>query len=412
MAVTQSTDMFSAQVLADAVRGRFKQKNAFMGSTLVSSGAVIVRGNMPQGGRGALNKTIDVPYWGTLGAFANNPEGSSATPQKIAQTSEQAAIGRSSLMVETSVLAQGVGVGTPELGDPYQEAADQAMVQAEREMDRLITNSVKATPLIKNYYSATTPDYLTPQKVIESQALWGDELTDGTVAMVTHSQALTDLATLTDSNGNALLQQTWQPGASSMVSRTLGGVPLLVSDRVPLDGSTMGTVTSAGTSPPVATLAGTPEGPWDLRLKCTTGGAHATATFQFSADGGNTWSADITTTSADDPIALTDTAVDSLVGNNGTTGLTVAFAAGTFNVDNTWSSTANLNVSTLMLQAGAAAFWYSADHLRPKTDIDIAEDTDLFAMHLYYISHMYRRRRRGTRPGVIRLRHNVRSYIG
>jgi hypothetical protein len=415
MAVTQSTDLFSVQTLIDRVRGRFRKKNAFMGSPLVSSGAVRVLPTMPKGGKGALNKTIDVPYYGTLGGFVNNPEGSSPTPQKIAQASEQATIGRSSLMVETSVLAQGVAAGHPELGDPYQEAADQAMVAGEREMDRIITNTVKATPLIVDLYNASAPVYLEHRHVIQARSKWGDEM-DDVVGMVTHSQALADLAAMQDNNGHSLLEtMQMQEGQEGVIRRKFGGVPLTVSDSVPLDGSSMGTVTPAGTTPPVATLAvanAADFGPWDLVIDCVVGGAHQTATIRFSTDGGNTWSAPLTTLAAAAALELTDTAVDSLVGNNGKTGVTVAFAAGTFNADNTWSAKANLCVSSILLQPDTAIFWFNADRLGAKTDVDIAEDTDLFAMHLYYVSHMYRRRRMGSRCGAVRIKHNVRNYAG
>jgi hypothetical protein len=410
MAVTQSTDLFSAQVLIDRVRGKFKGKNAFMGSKLVSGGACIVKGTMPKGGKEALNKTIDIPYWGILPPFTNNPEGSSATPQKIAQTSEQATIGRSSLMVETSVLAQGVAAANPDLGDPYQEAADQAMVQAEREMDRLIVAKAATSPLLYDIYSATNPQYLEHRHVIRARSMWGDEQ-DDIVAMVTHSQALADLAEMTTNNGDSLLIETMREGQEGIIDRTFAGAPLLVSDMVPLTGSTMGTVTPTGTTPPVATLTGTPLGPWNLRIECLLSHASDT-TIRFSVDGGNTWSAAIPATDSGTPVALTDTNVDSLVGINGATGISVAFASGTFNADNRWAATANLAVQSMIVQKDALAFWFNQQRLGAKTDVDIAEDTDLFAMHLYYVAHLYRRRRMGTRAGVVRLKHNVRGFVG
>lgn len=411
MAGTQSTDLFSVQTLIDAVRGRFRRKNAFMGSALVRGGAVRVVPTMPHGGKGAINKTVDIPYWGVLGGFTNNPEGNSVNPQKLVQGSEQATVGRSSLMVETSVLAQGVAAGHPELGDPYGEAADQGMVSAEREMDRLIVDKVKGTPLLVDLYSASSPVYLEHRHIIQARSKWGDEQ-DDIVGMVTHSQALADLATTYNSKGEPMLVETVQEGQEGVVRRTFGGVPLSVSDSVPLDGSSMGTVTPSGSTPPVVTLTGTPTGPWDLVIDCVAGGAHQTATFRFSVDGGQTWSATLTTPAAATPMELTDTAADSLVGNNGTTGISVAFAAGTFNADNQWTAKANLCVSSLILQADAAVFWYNQQRLGAKTDVDIAEDTDLFAMHLYYVAHMYRRRRMGSRPGVVRIKHNVRNYVG
>jgi hypothetical protein len=408
MAVTQSSDLFSAQVLIDAVRGRFKRKNAFMGSPLVSGGAVRVLPTFDKGGPGAINKTTDVPYYGVLGGFVNNPEGSSATAQKIAQTSEQAVVGRSSLMVETSVLAQGVAAGSPELGDPVAEAANQAMEAAEREMDRIIMSKIKDTPLVHDKYSSGSPVYFEPRHLTQSLRLLGDER-DGIVAIGMHSLTLADLEILQDGEGRPIYQSDIKDG---VVQHRLSGIPIVVSDSTTLEGSTMGSVTSAGTSPPVVTLAGEPTGPWDLRISCPLGGAHATATYRFSTDGGRTWSATMATPTATTVVALEDTAVDSLVGNNGKTGVTIAFAAGTFTADNTWSSTANIKANTFILQKDAAIFWYNAQRLGAKTDVDIAEDTDLFAMHLYYTAHMYRRRRMGSRPGVVRITHNVRDYVG
>lgn len=414
MAVTQSTDLFSVQTLIDRVRGKFRRKNAFMGNPLVAGRAVIISGTMPMGGKGAINKTIDIPYWGALPRFVNNPEGSSVTPSKIGQTSEQATVGRSSLAVETSALAQGVAASDPRLGDPYEEAANQAVRRAEQEIDLLTVNKCKASPLVYDVYSSGAPQFLEHRHVIRARALWGDEQ-DDIVGMVTHSQALADLAEMTDGYGRSLLVESMEEGQEGVIRRRFAGVPLSVSDRVPLDGSTMGTVTPAGSSPPVATLVvadATEMGPWDLVIECQTGGAHATATIRFSVDGGNTWSADLTTAGVGVALPLIDTAVDSLVGNNGQTGLTVAFAAGTFNADNSWTAKANLKVQTMLLQADAAAFWYNAERLGAKTDVDILEDTDIFALHLYHVAHMYRRRRNGTRPGVIRVVHNVRGFVG
>jgi hypothetical protein len=47
-----------------------------------------------------------------------------------------------------------------------------------------------------------------------------------------------------------------------------------------------------------------------------------------------------------------------------------------------------------------------------KEDADILEDTTIGAMHLYDVAHVYRRRNGGARPGVLRLKSNVSSFIG
>lgn len=409
MAVTQETDILDPQILIDAIRGKFKGRNAFMGSILTSQGAVRVSGSMPEGGPSAIGKSITVPYFSSIGDFVSNPEGSSITPSKIAQTSETGTITRSSLAGEVSRWAQGKSLVDPALGDPYAEAADQAMVSATRRMDKLIIDEMATTPLIKDHHSSSSPDYMDWTKIVRARTLWGDEQ-DSIVAMVMHSQVAADVAELKDSSGRPLILMSQRDGQEDLMM--FGGVPTIISDRVPLTGSTMGTVASSGSTPPVATLTGTPLGPWDLVIECQVGGAHETATIRFSTDGGNTWSADLTTLGAAAALELTDTATDSLVGVNGETGISVAFAAGTFDADNSWTSTANLKATTLICQQDAAAFWYAAGRLGMQTDVDILEDTDIFAMHLYAVPHLYRRRRGGSRPGCIAVKTNVRNYVG
>ncbi len=176
-------------------------------------------------------------------------------------------------------------------------------------------------------------------------------------------------------------------------------------------GSAMGAVTSSGTAPPVATLAGTPLGAWNLVIDAITGTA-TTITFRFSTDGGNIWSAS-TLTALDDsaPVALIDPATDSRVGLNGTTGLTVAFAAGTFNADNLYTSTASMKVQSLLLKRKALAFWYNKNLLQLETDKDIWKHTKEAAMHLYGAAHRYARIAGSTKPGVVQIIHNVSSYV-
>jgi hypothetical protein len=319
-------------------------------------------------------------------------------------------VARSSLAVETSAWAQGVAAVNPAVGDPYQEGANQALEAAVREMDRLITAECATTPLVRDISGLSGGnEFLSHRQVVRARSLWGDEQ-DDIVAMVTHSQAEADLAELTDAMGRPLLVDSVKQGQESV--RMFAGIPLLISDRAPLTGSTMGSVTSTGTNPPVATLTGTPLGPWDLVIDCVVGGAHETATVRFSTDGGNIWSEALTTAAATVALPLVDTAKDSLVGVNGKTGLSVAFAAGTFNANNQWTSKANLIVESMILQRGAAGFWYNSDRLGAKTDVDILADTDILAMHLYHAPHMYRRRRGGSRPGVVKLRHRVRNFTG
>jgi hypothetical protein len=404
MAITTTANRsFDVQVLEDTVQGTFAQKTAFMGSQLVTAGAVIVDGKMPAGDPSFIGNEITVPYFGTIGEFTSNPDGSSVTPGTLSLMKEAATISRDSLAFEVSHWARHSGPGD---ADPYEEAARQIMESATRAMDTRIITAAMTTPLVHDVYSSGTPVYLGYDVVADARAKWGDENRD-VVGMICHSRVVTDLRKLKASDGRPLLVD----GLTAFDVPRFCGLPIIESDRAPLTGSSMGTVSSSGTTPPVATLAGTPLGAFNLVIDCVLGGAHATATFRFSTDGGNTYSAAITTTSAAAAIPLIDTTTDSLVGVNGRTGLTVAFAAGTFNADNAWSSTAVLKARTLLLKRRALAFWYNRAALGLQTDKNILAHTDIAAMHLYAAAHCYRRTPGGTKPGVVAIAHNVGSYV-
>lgn len=409
MAQTTKSDMLDPQILTEAVQAAFAQKNAFMGSVLVSSGAVMVDGSMPEGGPQAIGKTVSIPYFGTIGEFEENvADGAAATPKKISQTSENATVARDTLAFEVTRWARGNNAVAPQLGDPYEESARQAMEAAERQIDKCITTAFAASPLVLDRYSASSPKYMDYNLVVDGKAKLGDEM-KSIVAMVVHSQVEADILKLKDSEGRPLLVQSQREGE---VDRFCG-IPLLTSDRTPLTGSTMGSVTSSGTTPPAVTLSGTPSGPWELWIDITVGGASdGTAKFKFSTDGGATYSAEMTVPNGGGAIALTDAAVDSLVGNNGASGVTATFANGTYAADNLYKAKANLKCHSLIVQRGAGAFWYNRNALSLQTDRNILTDSDIAAMHLYRAAHLYRRRRGGFRPGVVVLKHNVSSFVG
>lgn len=403
MAITSTSFKdFDVQVLTETIQGAFQQKTAFMGSVLVSQGAVTVADSMPNAGPNFIGTQITVPYFGTIGNFVNNPDGSAVSTNQMAMTNEIATISRSSLAFEVSRWAQNAG---PTDADPYEEASRQIVEAAIRDMDaRLITESMN-TALVSDIYSSSSPAYISWDAVVDARAKWGDENRD-VVAMICHSRTMADLRKLKDTIGRPLLVDSMQ---MNDVPR-FAGVPVIESDRAPLTGSSMSTVTSAGTSPPTLTLAGTPTGAWQLRIQCTLGGANATAKIRFSTDGGNTWSASIVTAAANTTFALTDTAADSLVGQNGVTGLTASFASGTFNTDNTYSANAILKATTLIVKKRAMAFWYSRNNMDLVTLPQPLAHTELAAMHLYGCAHLYRRTPGGTRPGVVALKHNISGF--
>ncbi len=396
MAETQKSNVIIPEILAETVRGAFAQKAVFSQAALVRLGILTINDTFT-GSADDIGNEVTVPYFGTIGEFTANTEGSSATPVALKMTSEKATVARDSLAFEVTTWASLGGVE-----DPYAEASRQIVEAGARAIDRRSIDAAVATGVLtKDVYSSTVPRKIDYDLVVDAKTLWGDE--SGPAALIVHSKTRADMLKLKSSGGFPLLVPSQNEGEFDRFQ----GMPVVESDRLPLTGSTMGTVTSAGSSPPVLTLSGTPTGPWDLVIECQVGGAHATATIRFSTDGGVTWSADLTTAGVGVALPLTDTATDSLVGNEGATGISAAFAAGTFDADNKWVAKANLKATSLIVRPGALVFWYNRAALALKTDTNILKDSGIGAMHLYYAAHRYRRVRGGRKPGVIRLQHNV-----
>lgn len=115
----------------------------------------------------------------------------------------------------------------------------------------------------------------------------------------------------------------------------------------------LSTVTSAGTSPPAVTLTGTPTKPGAYSVQMTTGGAVATAAFSWSIDGVQQGAGVLTASTVVLPGA----------------GLTLNFAAGTYNTNNIYSfiASAPLDEAALVVTVvnpgavGTATFTYSLD---------------------------------------------------
>src|SRR5690606_17013699 len=118
--MTIISDVFNPEILTDAVQAEFGQKTAFMGSQLASLGVCIVDGTMPEGGEDAIGTEITVPYFGILGEFVNNPDGSGVSPSSLRQTSEKATVTRDSLGFSVSRWARGNAAVNPAVGDPYE----------------------------------------------------------------------------------------------------------------------------------------------------------------------------------------------------------------------------------------------------------------------------------------------------
>lgn len=127
-----------------------------------------------------------------------------------------------------------------------------------------------------------------------------------------------------------------------------GGAALYAMRPVNDTDGTIGEVTHTGTSPTMTT-SGKPTGAKNIIVEVVLGGAHQTATYRFSLDGGVTWSSVYTTPEAATPILLG-------------AGVSVSFAAGTFVAGERYS------FATTAPTASAAKFLTAIDKARAAYD--------------------------------------------
>jgi hypothetical protein len=238
--------------------------------------------------------------------------------------------------------------------------------------------------------------------------MWSDfgDLKD-LAAVAVHGKVYNDLLKVKNAFGEPMLVEMRADGVPVLKH---WGKPLIVSDSLPKDNSVLTTVVSAGTTPPVITVANStnreggtgPVRPINVVIACTTLGARGTWKFKLSIDGGATYTAvDLYTSAA--TVALTD----PLDPAGGLLGVTLTIATGTAAVDNTWTFTSQIKHTTLLLKQGALAFWYNAKYAGVLQSVPVPlNDSTQYASHLYSVAHRYSRLPGQPYPGVVVIRHN------
>lgn len=390
MAMTVIGDVIVPEILDMAVQAEFKDGKAFLGSGMVSNGAVVVKDNFGESGQDSIGLKVSVPYWGALGSFVSNPDGSSVTPQKIQQVKEEGAVARESLAVQASRWTRGAGT--------YEELARQLGARATDRMDKLII--AKATEAIPSMTKTITAgSQLNWDGAIEARSYFGDSAAD-IAAMCIHSYTEYVLTKERATTTGVPLLVDPVTGRLKMI----GSMPVVVSDAMPVV-ATAGSITPAGTTPPTVTVAGTANRNVNFRMECTSiaGGAALTQwTGRYSTDGGGSW---IAFTSA-----ASVTVNDSYLSQNDllteSTGLTLTIAAGNAAVNNVWTFTTTNRYTSLIAKKNALAFWFNRNALIPKSQPDVLSDSEITASHLYHVTHRYRRVPGSNKPGVVLVVHS------
>lgn len=229
MAVTKRADTVIPEVLEEAVRGAFEGAQALYGT-----GAALVQTRGWPDARGG--DRIKIPYFGNIGAFedlADDEGGSSPvpalTPAKITMDDDTALVKHSGKAVEITQWAQYAA----SYADPYGEMARQILVELQRKADAELVLEALTTDLEHDIYNADDEAgaNLTWEELLRARYTWGDEQSD-IAAMIVHSETALRLLLQKDARGRPIYEQA---SLSTGNLPTLAGIPVIVSDRLPLD---------------------------------------------------------------------------------------------------------------------------------------------------------------------------------
>ena len=411
MAVTAQANMIFPPLYAEAVEGAFASKEAFTGSLAATLGIVRIDGSFPGAGNNVIGSTVKVPYFNSLGEYVARTDGTPATATQFGMTEETGTVTCGTLGFELTTWAN----STPVPGkSPYEEAARQVVAAAQRRMDRLIIDELAKTTsnaLVLDRYSSVSPVSMSYDLLSDALGKWSDRADlDEVAAVAVHGKVYNDLIKVKNAIGEPMLIDFVQIGGRTVPTLKHWGKPIIVSDRLPTDSSVLTAVVSAGTTPPAITVAGSanreggtgPVRPVDVKIVCTTIGARGTWKFKVSIDGGATYTAADSYTSA-----ATVALIDPLDPAGGLLGITLSIATGTAALDNTWTFQTTMKHTSLIVKKGAAAFWYNAKYAGVLQQVVVPlNDSVINASHLYGVAHRYNRVGESALPGVVVVRHN------
>jgi HK97 family phage major capsid protein len=219
-----SSNYLIPEILEAAIPGAFAGKKALMGTR-----ATIVRGNLPEGSRKG-GKTVTIPYFGNIGELEDlASELDSLSPAELTMTSEEAEVQHSGKMFSVTEAAEIFA----EYADPYGEAAGQIAEATMRRGDAAVIDAACAAGLpsemVKDVWSAGTPRKMDYDLVVDGKMAWGDEHTD-IALMVIHSKVYGDLLKIKETTGKPILTDAREGEVQRFC-----GIPLIVSDRLPVD---------------------------------------------------------------------------------------------------------------------------------------------------------------------------------
>lgn len=381
---TTSNFTVTPQVLLEAVREGI-QGMRVLGAT----GIVAINSSLPSDKY--AGETVTVPYLTHLGAWAEYAENDQIAVTQMQDSNETSAVARAGKAFTITDMARILrGYASPMeagrsmlqdgLATYVENKAIAAMTALGTARPAIVVDVHSATPASARFYDRDLH--------IAVRSRFGDELR-GLAGTIAHSQVINRMLTLKDADGqplHKLLEQNDDTGV--YVFEGLGR--FFASDLMPV----AYTVASAGTTPPVLTITGSPKGLYDqIKVACTTLGAFGTAVIKISTDGGVTY-----------PITGVTVPVSGIVDRTDDLGLTFTFASGTFATDNVYTSWGK--ATTITAKRGSVVFWHN-NFGSVEDQRDVLRKNTVVAADVLAVVHAYKKLNGGTRPGISIAKHNI-----
>ncbi len=381
---TTTTSQFAVtpQVLLEAVREGMQGLRVLGGI-----GAITINSSLPEGKY--AGETVTVPYVNHLGEWPDYAENAEIDITQLSDSAETSSVVRGGKAFTVTDMARILrGYASPMEAGRQMIQDGLGMYVEKKAITALLALGGTIPAIVTDVHSATIPRFFDRDVAIRARSVFGDE-TRGIVGIVAHSQVINRMLTLKDADGMPLLDLLDQNDDLGVYTfKGLGRV--YASDLM----NVAYTVTSAGTTPPVLTISGSPKGMYDqIRIECTTLGAFGTAVIKISLDGGVSF-----------PITGVTVPVSGIVDRSSDLGLTLTFASGTFAVNNVYTMWGK--ASTLILKRGSAVYWHnnfgSIESMR-----DVRRKNEVVAADILGVCHAYKKLNGGTRPGVAIAKHNI-----
>lgn len=223
------TDNIVPEVFAESVEAALGGQKALLGTDIV------VEDRTLKAVKEQAGEDITVPYLNHIGVAEEVVPGVGLNPKVVTDDAEVSTLRQVGIAIKSKQLAR-----LAALDDPYTTGGEQAAQGIMQKLDLMLIEAATSTvlpatkktaigtwPLINDQY-AGTPQLITPDHLVSTRFLFGDEQKPGEFGgYMFHSKVLQDLMSLKKTTGDFMYQE-----ATDDTLPALAGRPIILSDSM------------------------------------------------------------------------------------------------------------------------------------------------------------------------------------